>query len=293
MPQTRRSILARTLQPLVLPMVAGVMAAGPAVLFAAPPALPDAPHPRQADDDDDGPALLDDEGVNLIRVYEIDLETEPRVLIDRDDLEEFLRDPNYSGREGMPRGRDAIRDFLRQEGWEQLDFLFEMRARDYYHIAIVREEPETLRAWQRINTRFINGYFLRMFANKDLGENVALRYQGREIDNIPLIPMGRDGDRIAYTNFYILTQMTANGIPFIDRDRPEESLLVQWSLPREDARFPAPEIAGWEPEYRGYDDDDPRRDDMIEWVASLIAGNQNSEYGIDYLPPALQADEDD
>lgn len=293
MPQTRRSLLTRTLQPLVLPMVAGVMAAGPAMLYAAPSSLPAVPQPRQADDDEDGPALLTDEAVNLIRVYEIDLETEPRVLIDRDDLEEFLGDPDYAGRDGMPRGRDAIRDFMRAEGWQQLEFLFEMRAREYYKTAIVREEPETLRAWQRINTRFINGYFLRAFANKALGENVALRYQGREIDNIPLIPNGRDGERIAYTNFYILSQMTANGIPFIDRDRPEESLLVQWSLPREDARFPAPEVDGWQPEYRSNDDDDPRRDSMIEWIDSLIKGNQNSEYGIDYLPPALRADEED
>ena len=291
MPKTLAVVPARAIHVFSLFVWAGLMFAGPGVLMAASHGA--SPQAKLIQSDDDEPVLLTDEDVNLIQVYEIDLETEPRVIVDRDRLEKFLDDDQYAGRDGMPRGRREIRDFLRAEGWEQLELLFEMRARDYYGAAQVREEPGTLRAWQRLNTRYINAYFLKTFANQSLGEETELRYQGREIDEIPLVRHGRNSKQIAYTNFYILTQMTADGIPFIDRDRPEESLLLQWSLPREDAQFSAPEVEGWQPRFRSLDDNDPRRDDLLEWIASLEQVNQGSRYDIEFLPPGLEeADEE-
>ncbi|MEM9416386.1 MAG: hypothetical protein AAGA29_13060 [Planctomycetota bacterium] len=285
MPQTRRGANDQPVNYLTMLAAAGLLLVGSGMLLAAAPVSDLAPVARQGDDEDEEEvALLSEEDINLIQVYEIDMDTEPRVQIDRDVLQEFLDDPAYAGRDGMPTGRDGHRDFLRWEGWQQLELFFSMRAREYYGSVRVREEPETMRAWQRLNSRYISQYFMRTFANKPLGPGVELRYQGRPISQIPLLGPGRNADAIAYTNFYILTQMTANGIPFIDRDHPEESILVQWGLPREDAKFRAPNIDGWRARFRGMEDEDPRREELIAWVSSLVAVNQDSQYGVEFTP---------
>ncbi|XAL99413.1 hypothetical protein OT109_17760 [Phycisphaeraceae bacterium D3-23] len=292
MPQTRRGAKDKPVNLLTMLAAAGLLFAGSGVLLAATPVSDLAPVARQGDDDEEEVDLLTAEDINLIQVYEIDMDTEPRVLIDRDVLQEFLDDPAFAGREGMPSGRNEHREFLRLEGWQQLELFFRMRARDYYGSVRVREEPDTMRAWQRLNGRYINQYFLRTFANKPLGPDIELRYQGRPISEIPLIGPGRNGDAIAYTNFYILSQMTANGIPFIDRDHPEESILVQWGLPREDAKFRAPDIDGWRAQFRGMDDEDPRREELLAWVNSIVAVNQGSQYGVEFLPTLLREDDE-
>lgn len=274
-------------------LAAGVLLTGPGLLLATPPVAENLPAARQDGDDEEAPNLLSEDQINLIQVYEIDLDTEPRVRIDQDVLREFLEDPDYASRDGMPTGRTQIRDFLRAEGYQQLGLFFQMRAREYYAEVQVREEPDRLRAWQRINSRYINQYFMNAFANKPLGEGVQLRYQGRPIDEIPLIAHGRDAETIAYTNFYILSQMTADGVPMIDRSQPEESIIVQWALPREDAVSDAPDVAGWRPHFRSMEDDDPRREELINWIESLINGNQDSQYGIEFAPSILGEDEED
>lgn len=293
MPKTRHAALSHLTSPLPVLLAAGVFFAVPGLAPAASPIGAAAPTPRQADDEEQGPLVLTADQINLIQVYEIDLKTEPRVRIDRDVLEAFLEDPAYEGRDGMPSGRNGARDFLRIEGWQQLALLFRMRAREYYGDVQVREEPETLRTWQRINARYINQYFARMFANKDLGEDYELRYQGRPVTQIPLLVRGRDAEALAYTNFYILTQMTVNGVPMIDRQEPEASILVQWGLPHFDADSDAPEVAGWRPEFRALEDEDPQRDALIEWIDSLVSVNANSQYGIEYFPAELRGDDEE
>jgi len=86
------------------------------------------------------------------------------------------------------------------------------------------------------------------------------------------------------TNFYILTQTAIEGKPIIDRNVPEDSLLVQWGLPRESAKFAAPDdLKGWEPKFKSMDDE--RFIALVDWIKSLIAANQGSNYGIDYKTP--------
>lgn len=270
------------------PALAGLLLAGPSALLASPPPATLAPSAYLQDDDEQ--AVLSDDEINLIQVYELDLDDEPRVRIDREALEKFLEDPAYAGRDGMPRGRDEVRAFMRAQGYQQLGLFFEMRAREYYGEARVQDAPPALRSFERLNTRYITQYFLRHFANKDLGEDVALAFRGQPIEQIPLLGRGRDSKAIAYTNFYILTQLTVNGIPVIDRDRPEESILIQWGMPRVDARFNAPDVDGWQPHFRGADEEDARRAEVVGWIRSLHKFNQGTTYGVEYLPPALRND---
>ncbi|MEM9019183.1 MAG: hypothetical protein AAGC44_01360 [Planctomycetota bacterium] len=236
-----------------------------AALDAQPIAIP----ARDADRDD-RPRLLNEDQVNHIKIYEVDLSTRPRITIEDEVLEEFLRE--FASNDNVPKGRADQREFMRAEGYVQLAKFFEVRARDYYGKALMRGEPDSMRAWHRIHDGYIAEYFRPFFAVGQV-EELALFERTRD----------RTRDRVSYTNFYILTQIRVGGVPMIDRDRPEESLILQWGLPREDAKFPAPEVPNWEPYFRNTEDQ--RYQLVVEWIKTLIIANRNTDYGITYRVP--------
>ena len=221
--------------------------------------------PREKKD----PYLTDDD-IELIKVYEVDLEAKdpPRITIPRDELRNFLKEFQEDDR--IPRGKREQEKWLRLDGHKQLPLLFQLRARDYYKHVRVRSQIESLRAWGTIHRRYVLGYFQPTFGSG-------------KIPSLFLFPQGRDSEKIEMTNFYILTQVTIDGKPLIDRNVPEESLLLQWGLPREEAKFPAPEIEGWQPEFK--DTKDKQFVEMANWVKSLISANQGSSLGIEYKIP--------
>ena len=96
-------------------------------------------------------------------------------------------------------------------------------------------------------------------------------------------------ERLVYTNFLILHSLTAQlepearGQPLINRDRPEESLLLDYLLPRAMAKHPHPT------------DIDPvaksKRDTkylvIFQWISRL---DPRPNYDIDWRPPGQGAD---
>jgi hypothetical protein len=215
--------------------------------------------------------LLSPDDIELIKVFEVHLDTDPkpRVTIPRDELRNFLKDFQEDDR--IPRGKREQEDWLRSDGYKQLELLFQLRARDYYKHVRVRSQIESLREFGNIHRRYILGFFQPVFGSG-------------AVEGLYLFPRGRDAERIEMTNFYILTQVSIDGKPIIDRNQPEDSLLVQWGLPRESAKFPAPEeIKGWENQFKS--EDDERFKELVSWIESLIAANQDSNYGISYKMP--------
>lgn len=223
------------------------------------------------------PPLLTDEDIELIKVYEVDLKSDPppRIVIPRDELREFVKE--YQPEDQELRGKANQEKFLRSKGHIQLGKLFEHKARDYYKHVRVRSQIESLRNWGNIHRRYIHGFFQPTFATGAVPE-------------LYLFPRGRETDKIEMTNFYILTQVTVGGKPIIDRNQPEESLLVQWGLPRDAAKFPAPEADGWEPKFKSVQDE--RFVEHVDWIKSLIAANQDSTLGIQYKVPRHKTTED-
>ncbi|MEM9345418.1 MAG: hypothetical protein AAGB26_02250 [Planctomycetota bacterium] len=215
--------------------------------------------------------LLSPDDIALIEVYEVNLDSDPppRVVIPRDEIRKFLKE--YQEDDEELRGRSNQESFLRSQGHIQLSKFFEHKARDYYKHVRVRSQIETLREWSNIHRRYVLEYFQPIFGSG-------------AVQGLYLFPKGRDADRIEMTNFYILTQVTIDGKPFIDRNAPEDSLLVQWGLPREEAKFPAPaELEGWQPRFK--DTDDKRFTEHVDWISSLITANQGSTYGISFNMP--------
>ena len=83
----------------------------------------------------------------------------------------------------------------------------------------------------------------------------------------------------AYTNFFVLSQLEVDGHELINRSAPEDSLLLQWGLPRKDAKYPAPNIKGWKPYFHGVKDH--RYVDALKWIRGLYADLPERNYGID------------
>ncbi|MEM6391653.1 MAG: hypothetical protein AAF797_02655 [Planctomycetota bacterium] len=217
------------------------------------------------------PVYLDDEQRNVLAVFELPADlaaAKPNIRIDRTVMQQALLD--YADRPEVPRGRQAQADFLREPGWKQLELLFQLRAREYYGKARVLREPDALRFYRsRINRNYVGGYFRNHFGSGSLPLYLFLKNPGEQ--------------REAYTNFFILSQYTYNGRPMINRDRPEDSLLVQWGLPRAEARFPAPDIENWEPYFNSTDD--RRYTELVDWIRSLFVPQPT--YSIEYTPPTF------
>ena len=215
--------------------------------------------------------LLTTENIALIQVYEVDLQSDPppRIVIPKDKLRDFLKEFQQDDR--IPRGKQEQEKWLRADGHVQLEKLFKLKARSYYEHVRIRSQVQSLRDWRSIHRRYVLGYFQPNFG-------------AGAVEGLYLFPRGRQADRIEMTNLYILTQVEIDGKPIIDRNIPEESLFVQWGLPRASAKFPAPDdIKGWEPKFK--DTKDKRFVEHVEWIKSLIPANQGSNYNIDYKMP--------
>ena len=64
----------------------------------------------------------------------------------------------------------------------------------------------------------------------------------------------------------------------IDRDRPADSLLLQFAIPPNLADHPHPEVPGFRPIFRVLKD--PRYDQFLRWISNALSPLQ-SNYGID------------
>ncbi len=225
-----------------------------------------AERPSAAQRREDQPRLTAKQ-INLIKVFEIDLSTEPRVTVPPETLNKLFE--RYADNSNTPRGREAQRAFRREPGWRQLELLFRLQARELYAEVQVPVDPQPLSDFRhRVNPRYVASYFEPHFGRG-------------QVEGLTLLNDRPNDTAEAYTNFYLLTRFSHDGFKMIDRATPRDSLLLQWGLPREAARKPAPEVEGWQPRFRSTEDAEYQR--LLAWVNSLY--KQEPDYGITY-PPA-------
>lgn len=112
-----------------------------------------------------------------------------------------------------------------------------------------------------------------------------------------LFPRADASEPASYTNFLILQEYTKTietgtggggifdsgktEVRMINRNRPDQSLLIQYMLPRDLAAIPHPETRGYDGVARGVNDQRLRQ--IQAWIRTL--GPFQSNYGIDYTPP--------
>jgi hypothetical protein len=241
--------------------------------------------PRQATEPiarPDAPAapvfpLISDEDVNTIRVYEVDLDDPPKLSIERSVMESFIE--QYGTDPAMPTtqaGREAL---LSAPPIEQLRMLFTLKARDHYHGVRVLTEPDAL-------TRFRDDVYRGWLAR---GCATARCHGGAAAGRL-WIPRAASPDARTYlTTFLILDRYrTTDGMPLINYDQPEMSLLLQAGLPKRAATYPHPEVDGWRSVFRGAASSGFRA--SADWIGAMYT--PRPEYPVDYTPPSAMVPEE-
>lgn len=216
--------------------------------------------------------LLTDADINIIRVYEIDLNNPGRVLVPDDVMRELMaRHPDsfpvsYSEREAL----------LKAGTSDKLRMLFENKARDLYSRVRVLDDPPTM---ARFKSRVGSGWLMNACASNRC-------HGGADAGRLRLYNQRPNSDRTAYTNLLILEQFElADGTPLINHENPDRSPLLHMGLPRHASLFPHPVIEeklgqDWRHVFRNPSDRAFRQ--TVDWITSLY--NPRPDYGIEYPP---------
>jgi hypothetical protein len=216
---------------------------------------------------------LTEEQINLIKVFDVDIETRPRVRIPPEVMREvFVR---YAHRDEVPKGRSDQMRFLGAPGWQQLDLLFALRAREYYDQVVISGDPQTVADFRRsIHRQYVLAY---------CGTREC--HGGEEVVGNFFLFNHRDSndDRTVYTNYLLLNQYESARGYMIDRERPGRSLLLQYGLNQREAAIPHPDVPGWR--QRMPNAQHPQFQLMARWIESL--GAPAIRYPINYTAPGV------
>lgn len=218
--------------------------------------------------------VLSESQVNLMKVFELDLRSPPRILVDRETIDALLE--AYAGSPLLPATRVERDRFYRKSPEEILDIMFELQARELYGRVRVlggvdsmeryRDHVQTTWLLQNCSTSGCHG-----------GENPSgLTFYARRAGS----------EQTVYTNFLILDRYrTHDGQSLIDWQTPDRSLLMQMGMNRDNAFRPHPPVKGWRPVFR--DTSDRRFRQAVEWIESMY--RPRADYPIVYDPPGEAA----
>jgi hypothetical protein len=217
--------------------------------------------------------LLSAAEVNLIRVYELDLNDPPRLQVSETLISTMLE--RYTDSELIPAGSANRSAFYTKEPIEIVKTLFALKARDLYGEIKVLGEPASLNLFRH---RVHNAWIINNCATSRC-------HGGPDGGRLYLHTKNYKDAETRMTNMLILTRTTIDGIPLVDFEKPTDSLVYQYALPPTEARRPHPDVRGWKPILstgrRGL------QEDFVNWVRSMKI--QRGEYpGIDYTPPGLK-----
>ena len=216
--------------------------------------------------------ILSKEDVNTIRVYEIDFRNPPRMYISPDSIREILE--KYGSSPLIPADSAGRTSLFRAPPAEIVKLLFELKARDLYSRIDVGSEPAALNMFrQRVHDAWLipNCATSRCHGGLDGGRFFLHRRNSKS-------------ERVRYTNLMILERWNELDMPLLDYLDPGRSLLIQYGLPRNEARFPHPEVKGWKPVFgRG----NPRLlRDAFGWLNSMF--RPRTTYPVDFEAPIIE-----
>jgi len=226
--------------------------------------------------------LLTREEINRIKINELsenDFKT-VRAQIKRADLEQFwnkvvMADPNPPPEVTKTKqGHDQFIAPANVAG--QVALIRGEQAAEYYGKVNIISDPAALATYKTSVQTYIQATCTKCHGGKD---NKGL----------PLVsPAGKDPTAVAYTNFYILSNLTVGGGKLIDRDNPEKSLLIQYAIDPQNATTPHPGKAK-AARFGSIADTTPQA--LVTWIKSLRFPAPN--YGVEYViptPPAKEAE---
>lgn len=238
------------------------------------PATPAAAKPAP----DKGPLfpVLSKTDIELMKVYETNLDEKPRVIIGRPTITKMLQ--KYAGHPLVPVTREGRETVLRQPPLEVLDLMFKLQAREFYSDVEVLDQP---RAFPVFREQICRKWLVNSCST-------TLCHGGMEAGRLVLRNHSPNSDQTVYTNFYILSKFKlSDGTGLVNWEEPEKSPLVQMGLPRDKSRRPHPEVAHgvsgrdmFKPVFQSTED--VQYKEVVAWMKSLY--RPRPEYPISYIP---------
>ncbi|MCA9292780.1 MAG: hypothetical protein KDA20_03080 [Phycisphaerales bacterium] len=221
--------------------------------------------------------LLSPSEINLIKVYEIDLDESPNLIIKRNVIDRFLQD--YAEHPLVPVTRDGREAFRRKPAADILSIMFQVGARDLYGDVEVVGQPASM-------AMFRDDVHAGWLVNRC---GTTQCHGGADAGKLMLINRRPRSEETVYTNFLILDRFrTSMGAPMIAYEAPERSALMQMGLPQADALYQHPKVRGWRPVFRSREDEGYQR--AIEWIRSMY--RPHPAYPIEYVPPGERRADD-
>lgn len=216
--------------------------------------------------------LVAADDVNLIRVYEVDTDRPPRLDISPDVIRELIT--RYGSSSLVPTGTEERNRMFSWEPSRVLKLLFELKARDLYARVRVTSEPWSLNLFR---TKVHDAWLIPNCATSQC-------HGGIDAGRFFLHRRNSKEERVRYTNLLILLRSKLDH-PLVDFEDPESSLVIQYALPRDEARRPHPDVKGWKPIFVGTAR--ALKGETMQWIRGMY--KPRPEYPVDYEPPRLDA----
>lgn len=217
--------------------------------------------------------VLTPEEVNLIRVYEIDFDRPPRVEVDPAHTKALME--AHSASPLVPADAPSRSALMRGDPLQVVRLAFALKARDFYPNITVVSEPHALAA------------FRAQVHDSWLIPNCATSrcHGGPDAGRLFLFNTGTADAGVRYANLLNVLMGNIDGTPIVSCERPNESLLIQYALPPEEATHPHPAVKGWKP-VLGAKLNPEKLQASLAWIRSLY--QPRPVYPIDYTPPDLR-----
>ena len=256
---------ARRLNAVISRQLALPRSTGPATTRAGAPAKA-APAPRRREQG------LDEAQVNAVRLNELRQDDRVRIRFSNNVRKRFA-----DAQPGM-----SYQQFAAFNDTEQALAILTGGTRDQVDDLRVMSDPRSVQTY----TRRINGAIVQ-------GCATSLCHGGEHSGAFRLLT-GVPDPATAITNFYLLATYVrpaptepgsifgGGELEMISRGRAVESLLVQYALPRANARVKHPIVRGWDGLFRTLDDRMAR--EFIEWI-NLDLSPFRPDYGFDFSLP--------
>ena len=210
--------------------------------------------------------------VNLIRVYEIDINQPPKISIDHADARALLSE--YSASPLIPTDGIAQTALVQGDPLQIVKLAFQLKARDFYNKIRVVSEPASLSAFRR---KVHDGWLITNCATSRC-------HGGPDAGKFFLFGLNTTEARIRYTNLLNLLRGTSGGRPLINFEDPLQSVIVQYALPASEATTPHPAVKGWKPVF-GKKLYPQKLEETLQWIRSMY--QPRPIYPIEYVPPDL------
>jgi hypothetical protein len=235
---------------------------------AEAPAVPESASPGPSAADVAAGNLLTSDDVNVIRVYELDFRDPPRMVVPPDAIAELLR--THGSSPLLPQTEEGRKALYAMPAARVAELMFAAKARELYRLIEVKEDPASL---AKFRTRVHNAWLVtncatsRCHGGTDAGWFRLWADEARDV-------------RVRYSNLMALLSAKVDGRPMVDFERPEESILIQYALPRQRASRPHPDVQGWKP---ALGDGNPRLlTDSLDWIRSMY--RPRPSYPVDFKP---------